>query len=89
MQLLDAYLNFVYDVCMSRTTLEIDRELLERAKRALGTSTMRETVDVALRRATEDEETDRADRSRRQWHILRNLSKHIDPDVLASDTMWR
>lgn len=33
-----------------RTTIEIDRDLLERVKKALGTSTYRETVERALER---------------------------------------
>lgn len=34
---------------MSKTTVELDTNLLERARRAAGTQTMRETIDVALR----------------------------------------
>lgn len=34
-----------------RITIEIDRNLLERVKKALGASTYRETVERALRRA--------------------------------------
>jgi Arc/MetJ family transcription regulator len=36
---------------LKRTTLEIDDELLARAKRALGSPTTRATVEEALRRA--------------------------------------
>lgn len=78
-----------YDVCMTRTTLEIDPQLLERAKRVLGTSTMRETVDVALRRVTDTAESIRAERSRGQLEALRRLADHVDLDVLGSDEMWR
>ena len=35
-------------MCM-RTNIEIDKDVLTEAQRLLGTATMRETVDVALR----------------------------------------
>lgn len=73
----------------TRTTLEIDRELLERAKRVLGTSTMRETVDLALRRITNQEEAAQVHHAERQRDSLRRLADHIDLDVLASEEMWR
>jgi Arc/MetJ family transcription regulator len=74
---------------MKRTTLEIDPELLDRARRALGTTTMRETVDLALRKAAEEGEAEHSARAREQLDALRRLADHIDLDVLGSDEMWR
>jgi Arc/MetJ family transcription regulator len=74
---------------LRRTTIEIDEELLERAKRALGQETMRGTVEEALRRAVETDERDRADRSARQQEFFRKLPDWADLEVLASDEMWR
>lgn len=39
-----------------RTTLDIDRNLLERARTALGASTYTETIERSLRRALEQAE---------------------------------
>jgi len=72
-----------------RTTIEIDDELLERAKRALGSKTARAAVEEALRRAADAEESDRARRRTRQIEFLHRLSDWADPDVLASEQMWR
>lgn len=72
-----------------RTTIEIDEQLLARAKQALGGTTARWTVEEALRRAAEsaeDEATRRAAAQRRHFETLRD---HLDLDVLASDKMWR
>ena len=49
-----------------RTTVELDVELLERAKRALGSHTTRATVEEALRRLVETGENVQADRAARQ-----------------------
>jgi Arc/MetJ family transcription regulator len=79
-----------YHVHMAkRTTIELDEELLARAKRALGLSTTRATVEEALRQAAEHAETTEAHRSRRQRGYLAALSSHVDVDVLASEQMWR
>jgi Arc/MetJ family transcription regulator len=72
-----------------RTTVELDERLLARAKRALGSSTTRATIEEALRRAAaaaEDEQQERADS---QLRYLRTLSERGDPAILASDEMWR
>lgn len=74
---------------VKRTTIEIDEELLARAKRALGHSTTRATIEDALRRATESAEGERADRARRQAEYLGALGDHADLAVLASEEMWR
>jgi Arc/MetJ family transcription regulator len=72
-----------------RTTIEIDEELLERAKRSLGRGTARATIEEALRLAVEATELERKDRRARQIEYLASLSKHSDLEVLASDEMWR
>jgi Arc/MetJ family transcription regulator len=72
-----------------RTTIEIDDELLERARRALGQETTRATVEEALRRVAEAAEADRAERAAGQMRYLEQLSAHIDVEVLASEEMWR
>jgi Arc/MetJ family transcription regulator len=56
-----------------RTTIEIDEDLLERARRALGSTTTRATVEEALRRAAE----------------LEHLASRVEIAVLESDEMWR
>ncbi len=74
---------------VKRTTIEIDEELLRRAKRALSCSTTRATVEEALRRVTADVEAADAERVARQLELLAEISQHIDLDVLASEDMWR
>ena len=71
------------------TTIEIDEELLARAQRALGSLTTRDTVEKALRRATEQAEDKREARKARLREHLASLDEHLDLDVLASDEMWR
>jgi Arc/MetJ family transcription regulator len=72
-----------------RTTIEIDEQLLARAKRALGRPTTRATVEEALRRAAESAEDELAERARHQRRYLALLATRGDLDVLASDEMWR
>lgn len=72
-----------------RTTIELDEQLLTRAKRALGLSTTRETVEEALRRAAGAAEDEHDERAARQRAYLEQLEEHADPAVLASDEMWR
>jgi Arc/MetJ family transcription regulator len=74
---------------IKRTTIEIDQQLLDRAKRALDCPTTRATVEEALRRAAEQAEKDREERAARQLEYLETLGEHVDLDVLASDEMWR
>ena len=74
---------------VKRTTIEIDQDLLARAKRALGRTTTRETVEEALRLAAEGAEAERADRTAEQVGYLRRLSKRVDGRVLGSEEMWR
>jgi len=72
-----------------RTTIEIDSELLERARRAVGAGTARATVHEALRRAADAGDADNSDRASRQRAYLARLADHADLEVLASEAMWR
>jgi Arc/MetJ family transcription regulator len=72
-----------------RTTIEIDEQLLDRAKRALGSPTTRATVEEALRRAAAAAEDEREARTERLRRYLEALAKHADLDVMASEEMWR
>jgi len=72
-----------------RTTIEIDDALLARARKALGRTTTRETVEEALRRAADAAENDQKDRATQQLEYLDDLGSHVDLEVLASDEMWR
>jgi Arc/MetJ family transcription regulator len=74
---------------IKRTTIEIDEQLLERAKRALGSATTRATVEEALRRAAEQAEDEHQERAENLRAFLESLPAHVDIDVLASDDMWR
>lgn len=72
-----------------RTTIELDEELLARAKRALGGGTTRATVEEALRRAAEQAEDERDRRAKDQVRYLKGLAARADLDVLAGGEMWR
>lgn len=74
---------------IKRTTIEIDQQLLDRAKRALGEPTTRAAVEEALRRAAEQAEDEFEERAARQREYFRMLPDLVDLDVLASDEMWR
>jgi Arc/MetJ family transcription regulator len=72
-----------------RTTIEIDDDLLERARRALGSATTQATVEEALRRAAEAVEDERGKRAAGQEGYLERLGSRIDVAALASGEMWR
>ncbi|HZS93851.1 MAG TPA: type II toxin-antitoxin system VapB family antitoxin [Chloroflexota bacterium] len=72
-----------------RTTIEIDDELLERARRALGSDTTRATVEEALRLAADAAEAELARRAVGQRGYLKRLASHVDVEILNSDEMWR
>ena len=74
---------------MKRTTIEIDENLLARAKKALGARTTRATVEEALRRAAEQAESAAAERTILQRSYLDEFSTYADSAVLSSDEMWR
>jgi len=72
-----------------RTTVEIDEDLLLRAKRALGESTTRATIESALRRAADEAESEFNERAARQREFFEALDTSVDLEVLASEGMWR
>jgi Arc/MetJ family transcription regulator len=74
---------------IKRTTIEIDLDLLDRAKAALGQGTTRGTVEEALRRATESVDSDRARRAVKQGRYFQSLGSRVDLAVLGSEEMWR
>jgi Arc/MetJ family transcription regulator len=74
---------------IKRTTIEIDDDLLNRAKEALGEVTARATVEEALRRVATGTETERERRAAKQRRYLKQLSLRVDVAVLASEEMWR
>jgi Arc/MetJ family transcription regulator len=72
-----------------RTTIDIDEELLARAKRALGHTTTRATVEDALRRAAESAENEQSLRAARQRRYFDGIAARVDVSVLLSEEMWR
>lgn len=72
-----------------RTTIEIDEDLLDRAKLALGERTTRGVVEEALRRAAEDAEAARDRRAAAQREYLDVLGVRADLSVLGTEAMWR
>ena len=74
---------------IKRTTIEIDEQLLSRAKRALGCPTTRATVEEALRRAADQAEDEHERKAARLREHLESLATRVDLEVLASDEMWR
>ncbi len=72
-----------------RTTIDIDEELLARAKRALGHTTTRATVEDALRRAAEGAENEHSLRAARQMRYFDGIGARVDVSVLLSEEMWR
>ncbi len=73
---------------MRRTTIEIDEELLARAKHVLGQETTRATVEEALRQAARRAEDEQAERASRQRRYLNVLPTRADLETLASGEMW-
>lgn len=74
---------------IKRTTIEIDLELLDRAKEALGETTMRGAVEMALRRAVEAVEAEESRRAAMQGRYFEALGSRVDLSGLASEQMWR
>jgi Arc/MetJ family transcription regulator len=72
-----------------RTTIEIDEALLDRAMQALGCTTMRATIEEALRRAA-DLAADQVERAAEaQNDYFDRLETRADLGVLATGEMWR
>ncbi|HUP46267.1 MAG TPA: type II toxin-antitoxin system VapB family antitoxin [Thermoanaerobaculia bacterium] len=74
---------------MKRTTIEIDPDLLECAREALGETTTRGTVEAALRRVAEEHVASKTHRASAQTRYFEQLGKQGDLDLLASNEMWR
>lgn len=74
---------------LRRTTVEIDEAVLGRAKRALGCGTTKATIDEALRRAADSADEESLKTAERQAAYFSRLAELTDPEVLASDEMWR
>lgn len=72
-----------------RTTIELDEDLVARAKSALGCSTTRATVEEALRQAAERAEDETDARARAQLAYFERLDSLADLQLLATDSMWR
>jgi Arc/MetJ family transcription regulator len=72
-----------------RTTIEIDEQLLARAKRALRLETTRATVEEALRQAADRAESAADERAARQRRYLDSLPSRVDVALLESEQMWR
>jgi len=72
-----------------RTTIELDEDLVTRAKKALGAKTTRAAVEAALQRVVDSVEGDRDRRAAGQRAYLEHLSDLADIDVLNSEEMWR
>lgn len=76
-------------MAVKRTTIELDEDLVARAKAALELDTVRATVEEALRQAAERAENEFAERAERQMRALRRINEMCDLDVLRSNEMWR
>lgn len=72
-----------------RTTIELDQDLVNRAKKALGAKTTRATVEEALRRAVQAREGERERLAAGQRAYLQRLIARADVKVLRSEEMWR
>lgn len=72
-----------------RTTIKIDQELLNRAKKALGERTTRGAVEEALRRTLESVQAEHSVRAARQRRYLDELNRYVDVEVLGSEERSR
>lgn len=74
---------------VKRTTVEIDQELLKRAREALGQPTARATIHEALRRLADAADNEGQGQAERQRRYLGLLHSWADLEVMASEVMWR
>jgi Arc/MetJ family transcription regulator len=72
-----------------RTTIELDEDLVDEAKRVLDQPTVRATVELALRRAVEGQQSDELRKRKAQIAALASNAKLIDDQVLLSGDAWR
>lgn len=75
-------------MAVKRTTIELDRDLVEEAQTLTGTS-LRATVEYALRRLVDEGTAASADRRDRIADHIAHAGTHIDVDALLSDEAWR
>lgn len=68
-------------MCMSRTVIDIDDEMLARAQRAMRTTTKRDTVNAALELAA----AVAADRRDSLLSSFRDLVGRLDVDLIEQD----
>jgi Arc/MetJ family transcription regulator len=72
-----------------RTTIELDEELVAEARAALGQSTVRATVEEALKRAVQAGKSDDRTRRSEQIDAMKRATRLIDEEVLLSGEAWR
>ena len=72
-----------------RTTIDLDTDLVDQAKRALGLTTTRAAVEEALRRAAAAAGESQMELARLQRDYFKNLERWADLELLASGEMWR
>lgn len=72
-----------------RTTIELDEELVSAASVALKQTTIRSTVETALRLAISSTQATDHERRQTQLAAMKRLSKLIDSEVLMSGEAWR
>jgi Arc/MetJ family transcription regulator len=70
-----------------RTTVDLDHDLLARAREALGCDTARATIHEALRRVLDEGELGSRAAARESYFTL--LEGWVDLDLLQSDAAWR
>ncbi|GFG71227.1 MULTISPECIES: type II toxin-antitoxin system VapB family antitoxin [Mycolicibacter] len=73
---------------VKRTTIELDEELVRKAQSVTG-STLRSTVESALRRLIAEAQGEADERRRRITEHLASAGKQVDTDALLSDQAWR
>jgi Arc/MetJ family transcription regulator len=78
-----------YVPVIRRTTIELDEDLVAAARIALGQSTVRATVEEALRRAISDGADKHARQRRKQVAAFQRVVPLIDSDVLLSGDAWK
>jgi Arc/MetJ family transcription regulator len=75
-------------MAVKRTTIELDDDLVKAAQAITGT-TLRATVEQALRQLVTHNDDEAATRRRRVADHLEYAGAQIDVDVLLSDEAWR
>ncbi len=64
---------------MSKTSVEVDRDIVRQAAAVLGTSTLRETIDAALREVVH---------AKRRLELVALLSEEGRFDFAAAEGAW-